>query len=111
LIKSVITTKNPAIAIEEWSHFYIPLEDGTRLAARAWIPVDAKQQPVPAILEYIPYRKCDGTKTRDEQMHPYWASHGYATVGVDMHGCGESDGLLMDEYLQKELDDGVEVIA
>jgi hypothetical protein len=44
-------------------------------------------------------------------MHLYWASHGYATVGVDMHGCGESDGLLMDEYLQKELDDGVEVIA
>lgn len=100
----------PTVAIEEWPHFYITLADGTRLSARAWMPQNAAQQPVPAILEYIPYRKRDGTKTRDEQMHPYWASHGYATVRVDMRGCGESDGLLMDEYLQQELDDGVEVI-
>lgn len=103
-------TINPVLAIEEWPHFFITLADGTRLSARAWLPVNAQQEPVPAILEYIPYRKRDGTKTRDEQMHPYWASHGYATVRVDMRGCGESDGLLMDEYLQQELDDGVEVI-
>ena len=97
-------------AIEERPHFTITLADGTQLAARAWLPTNAKQQPVPAILEYIPYRKRDGTKTRDEQMHPYWASFGYACVRVDMRGCGESEGLMMDEYLQQELDDGVEVI-
>lgn len=97
-------------AIEEWPHFYIPLSDGTKLAARAWLPDNATTQPVPAILEYIPYRKRDGTKTRDEQMHPYWARFGYACIRVDIRGSGESQGLLMDEYLQQELDDGVEVI-
>ncbi|HCH24064.1 MAG TPA: peptidase S15 [Oceanospirillaceae bacterium] len=96
--------------IEEWAHITLRLSDGTQLAARAWLPDNASEQPVPAILEYIPYRKRDGTKTRDEQMHPYWASFGYACIRVDMRGCGESEGLMMDEYLQQELDDGVEVI-
>ena len=98
-------------SIEEWTHFFIDLTDGTRLAARAWLPTNATEQPVPAILEYIPYRKRDGTAIRDEQMHPYWAGFGYACVRVDMRGCGESDGLMLDEYLQQELDDAVEVIA
>ena len=35
-------------------HVWIPMSDGTRLAARIWLPVDAEQNPVPAILEYIP---------------------------------------------------------
>jgi putative CocE/NonD family hydrolase len=96
--------------IEEWTHFFIPLSDGVKLAARAWLPINAIEQPVPAILEYIPYRKRDGTAIRDEQMHPYWAAFGYACVRVDIRGSGESDGLLHDEYLQQELDDAVEVI-
>jgi len=36
-------------------HDFIPLGDGTRLATRAWMPVDADQQPVPEILEFLPY--------------------------------------------------------
>ena len=98
-------------SIQEWEHFFIPLADGTQLAARAWLPTNAIEQPVPAILEYIPYRKRDGTAIRDEQMHPYWAGFGYGCVRVDMRGCGESEGLMFDEYLQQELDDAVEVIA
>jgi len=96
--------------IEEWTHFFIPLADGTQLAARAWLPTNATNSPAPAILEYIPYRKRDGTAIRDEQMHPYWAGFGYACIRVDMRGCGESTGLMLDEYLQIELDDAVEVI-
>ena len=34
--------------------------------------------PVPAILEYLPYRRRDGTVLRDRQMHAYFAGHGYA---------------------------------
>ena len=97
--------------VEEWTHFIIPLKDGTQLAARAWLPINAASDPVPSILEYIPYRKRDGTAIRDEQMHPYWAGFGYACIRVDMRGCGESTGLMLDEYLQQELDDAVEVIA
>jgi hypothetical protein len=28
---------------------------------RIWLPDDAEQNPVPAVLEYVPYRKRDGT--------------------------------------------------
>ena len=39
---------------------WIPMSDGARLAARIWLPEDAENGPVPAILEYIPYRRRDG---------------------------------------------------
>jgi putative CocE/NonD family hydrolase len=93
-------------------HLWIPLADGTRLAARIWLPdaAGADAAPVPAILEYIPYRKRDGTRSRDEPMHHYFASEGFAAVRVDMRGSGESDGLMADEYVLQEQDDALEVI-
>jgi len=90
---------------------WIPLADGTRLSARIWLPDDAEQDPVPALLEYIPYRKDDSTAPRDAVRHPYLAGHGYASVRVDIRGSGDSDGLLLDEYLPLEQFDAVEVIA
>jgi len=89
---------------------WITMPDGIRLAASLWLPVDADEKPVPAILEYIPYRKRFGTAERDSIAHPYLAGHGYACVRVDIRGSGESDGVLTDEYLQQELDDGCEII-
>lgn len=86
------------------------MSDGTRLAARIWMPEDAEANPVPAILEYIPYRKRDNTRGRDALNHPYFAGHGYASIRVDIRGSGDSEGVLQDEYLQLELDDGVEII-
>ena len=91
-------------------HCWIPLPDGCRLAARIWLPADAATSPVPAVLEYIPYRKRDLTRARDEPMHHWFAGHGYAAVRVDVRGSGDSDGVLLDEYLEQELADGVEVI-
>ena len=88
----------------------IVMPDGCRLSARVWMPEDAGVHPVPAVLEYIPYRKRDGTLPRDEMMHPYVAGHGYACVRVDMRGNGESEGLMLDEYSQQEMDDAVAVI-
>lgn len=89
---------------------WIPMSDGVRLAARIWLPRDAYDSPVPAILEYIPYRKRFGTAVRDEQTHHYLAGHGYACARVDIRGSGESDGVLTDEYTQRELDDGCEIV-
>ena len=98
-------------AVEVVENLWIPLDDGTRLAARLWRPADAAVRPVPAVLEYIPYRKRDGTRGRDEPMHGFFAAHGYAALRVDMRGSGESDGFLADEYLAQEQDDAIEVIA
>jgi putative CocE/NonD family hydrolase len=92
-------------------NLFIPLADGTRLAARIWFPDDIELKPAPALLEYIPYRKRDGTRTRDEPMHGYFAGQGYVSIRVDMRGSGDSDGLMDDEYLAIEQQDAVDVIA
>jgi uncharacterized protein len=105
------STRREVREVHEIHHTWIPMRDGERLAARIWLPVDAEQRPVPALLEYIPYRKNDATAQRDAAIHPYFAGHGYASVRVDIRGSGDSDGVLLDEYLDQELDDGVEVIA
>ena len=89
---------------------WIQLRDGCKLAARMWIPEGAEDAPVPAILEYIPYRKRDHKRSRDQALHGWFAGHGYACIRVDMRGSGDSDGVLLDEYLQTELDDGCEVL-
>lgn len=90
-------------------NFFIPLPDGTLLAARGWFPEGAG--PVPAILEYLPYRKRDGTRGRDQGTHMYLAGHGYASLRVDIRGTGDSEGLIDDEYTPQEQADGCEVIA
>ncbi len=104
-----IRTEFP-FAIVEQEDMGIVMPDGCRLSARVWMPEDAEARPVPAVLEYIPYRKRDGTLPRDEMMHPYVAGHGYACVRVDMRGNGDSEGLMADEYTQQEMDDAVAVI-
>jgi len=88
---------------------WIPTRDGTSLSARIWLP--EAPEPVPAILEYIPYRKDDATAPRDEALHGRLAQHGFACVRVDLRGSGDSEGVLEGEYLAQELEDGVDVIA
>lgn len=88
----------------------IPLPEGIRLSARVWMPEDAERAPVPAILEFLPYRKRDGTAARDQISHPYVAARGYACLRVDMRGCGESEGLFDDEYSEQEMADAIAVI-
>jgi len=96
--------------IEDLPDMGIIMPDGTRLSARVWRPVDAIENPVPAILEYLPYRKRDGTVARDALTHPYFAKRGYACIRVDIRGNGDSEGVMTDEYTSQELEDGVEVI-
>ena len=96
--------------VVEIENTWITLSDGTRLAARIWMSEKANTNPVPAILEYLPYRKRDGTAVRDALTHPYFAAHGYVCIRVDIRGYGESMGLIEDEYVKAEQDDGLEVI-
>lgn len=84
------------------------MPDGVRLAARLWRP--RTDQPVPAIVEYIPYRKADMVRARDERNHPFLAHHGFAAIRVDMRGSGDSDGQMPDMYAPAELDDARRVI-
>lgn len=97
--------------IDEIENVFISMKDGTRLATRIWLPKDAADNPVPAIFEYIPYRKRDFMRSRDEPMHRYYAANGYAAIRVDVRGSGDSDGVLSDEYTPIEWQDALEVIA
>ncbi|MGW8379246.1 CocE/NonD family hydrolase [Streptomyces sp. ODS28] len=87
---------------------WIPMPDGTRLYARIWRP--RTEEPVPVLLEYLPYRLSDWTAPRDAQRHPWYAGHGYASVRVDVRGQGNSEGRTGDEYDEQELSDGEAVI-
>jgi len=91
-------------------HTLIPLPDGTQLAARLWLPQGTNSERFPAVLEYLPYRKRDGTAARDQSTHPVLAQAGIVGVRVDICGHGESDGEFDDEYSPRELQQGVEVI-
>ena len=97
--------------VEEVETAWIPMADGRRLAARLFLPRTAANEPAPVVIEYIPYRRRDGTRLGDETMHRWFAAHGYAAVRVDIAGMGDSDGLMDDEYVKREQDDALEVIA
>ncbi|TCL68232.1 CocE/NonD family hydrolase [Rhizobium sp. BK251] len=101
-------TGRPFTTIE---NHWITLKDGTRLAARIWLPDNAANDPVPAVFEFLPYRKRDGTSPRDESTYPAFAAAGIAGVRVDIRGSGESEGVIDGEYTELELANACELIA
>lgn len=108
---AVVTVADCAGRYERVDHVVIPMPDGVRLAARLWIPSGAEAETVPAILEYIPYRKNDLYAVRDQARFSYLAAHGYAGVRLDVRGSGDSEGVLTDEYVRQEQDDALAAIA
>lgn len=103
--------KNYRDQVENVEIAWIPMKDGRRLAARLFLPKKKQDRPVPAILEYIPYRRRDGTRRRDDETHYWFAAHGYGVARVDISGSGDSEGLIQDEYHKREQDDALEIIA
>lgn len=92
---------------------WIPMEDGVRLAAKLWLPAGTPARSVPAVIEAHPYRLRD-RRPLDQAMHGYFAAHGIAAVRIDIRGSGDSEGLLLDEYLpqeQRDLAAAVEWVA
>jgi putative CocE/NonD family hydrolase len=89
---------------------WIELPDGVRLAARLWLPDDAAARPVSAILDWVPYRKSDGTAIGDNAWGTYFAGRGFAFVRIDLRGSGDSTGRLPDEYTDQEQQDAERAI-
>jgi uncharacterized protein len=91
---------------------WIPMKDGVRLAATLYMPDGARPgERFPALLDYLPYRKDDGTAAGDYPKNAYFARRGYVGARVDIRGFGASEGRPTDrEYSQRELTDGEQVI-
>jgi putative CocE/NonD family hydrolase len=91
----------------------IPMPDGVMLAATLYMPADLRPgERVPALLEYLPYRKDDDTAPDDYGKHAYFARHGYVGARIDIRGFGNSGGATTTrEYSAQEQEDGEHVIA
>ncbi len=91
---------------------WIPIKDGIRLAATLYMPDGAKAgDRFPALLEYLPYRKDDGTAAEDYSRHSYFARRGYVGVRVDIRGFGASEGVPPErEYSEREQLDCEQII-
>ena len=108
-LSSTVGVDDPSIKIIE--NVWIPMADGSRLAARLFLPRTASQAPTGAVLEYLPYRKRDAYRYRDDVAGPFLAKAGIALLRVDIRGTGESDGAMVDEYMPIEQADALAVIA
>jgi putative CocE/NonD family hydrolase len=102
---------HPEPSVREIEDLWIPLSDGARLSAHLWLPPRAELEPVPAVVEVSPYRHEDNTRRRDSVRHPYFAQRGFASLRIDVRGSGSSDGVLQDEYSEREQLDVCEALA
>ena len=95
---------------------YIPMSDGTQLAATIFLPDGGPTRRVPALLWYLPgHRESIDPRTGNlraygssEQIR-FFTSHGYAWALVEMRGSGASFGTRYDRGPQIGLD-GKEVV-
>jgi predicted acyl esterase len=66
----------PKCSFKTVENEWIPLKDGTRLAARLWIPEMEGGARTPVVLEYLPYRKRDVTRRANDATGEKLAQHG-----------------------------------
>ena len=84
-----------------------------RLAGHFWFNAETLKAGTkcPAIVEFNPYRRRDGTMIVDAKMYPWFAYNDYLCFRVDLQGSGDSEGVLTDEYTDEELAYCVQVIG
>jgi len=85
----------------------IPMRDGTRLSADLIRP--EAEGRFPALIEYHPYRKDDGSRG-GHNVHYYLAERGFVGVRLDVRGTGGSEGINTDEYVPQEQQDGYDAV-
>lgn len=87
---------------------WIPMADGTRLAARLYLP---HELPAAVLVEALPYRMDDLTASYASEYERLRDEGGFAVCRLDLRGTGSSEGLALDEYHPQEQADLCEAIA
>ena len=70
-----------------------PGKDPIELVGHYWYNADAVNggRKCPAIVEFLPYRRRDGTMMSDSKMYPWFAYNEYLCFRVDLQGKGDSE--------------------
>lgn len=93
----------------EMKRDWVSMPDGVKLSVTVFQPVTT--EPVPVLLELLPYRKDDMFYQRDYPLGAYFARHGYAVVRADVRGTGSSEGTLPShEYSDQEINDAINLV-
>ena len=86
----------------------VPMRDGVHLGADLYVPDREDSEPLPVVMEYIPYRKDEVAP--GDRFYSYFPAHGYIVARVDIRGTGASGGVATDEYVPQEQQDGYDTI-
>jgi predicted acyl esterase len=89
-------------------HVWIDMQDGTRLAARLFLP---DELPAPVVLDALPYRMDDLTASYASEYERLCDEGGFAVCRLDLRGTGSSEGIAIDEYHPQEQADICAAIA
>ena len=92
----------------EHRHVWIAMKDGTRLAARLFLP---EELPAPVIVDALPYRMDDLTASYASEYERLCEEGHFAVCRLDLRGTGSSEGIALDEYHGQEQADICEAIA
>jgi putative CocE/NonD family hydrolase len=97
-------TTDPVTQYTKTADVRITMRDGISLDSDEYVPTTGC--PCPVILVQTPYRKSDATVG---EFNPYFPSHGYAEIVVDVRGTGSSEGFWT-SFGTPEQEDGVQLV-
>ena len=103
---------------------YIPMRDGVRLAAEVILPRNLpRDAKVPTLLSQTRYwraaelraplkwfLRANDLEPHFKDFHPFFTSHGYALVTVDVRGTGASFGTWSHPWPQESFEDAREIV-
>ena len=105
-----VTTFAPTYATTVDQNVYVPMEDGTKLAADVHRPVPKPWQPAdqrfPCLFEMTPYRK----ESRAAEGAGWFPPRGFVLMEIDVRGTGGSEGEYDGVFTEAEQRDGYDAI-
>src|SRR4051794_19663680 len=105
-----VTTNDPSYEVVKESDVYIPMTDGTKLAADVYRPQPKPGQPAdqkfPCLFEMTPYRK----ELRAAEAAGFFPARGFIYVEVDARGTGGSQSQYDGVFLPAEQNDGYDAV-
>ena len=105
-----VTTADPTYDVVTEQNVYVPMADGTKLAADVYRPQPKPGQPenqrFPCLIEMTPYRK----ESRAAEAAGAFPARGFVYMEVDARGTGGSEGEYDGVFTVAEQNDGYDAI-